>query len=100
MEMAELTPEQSKLLFGNMYMSAVVVEIAAIGGPFAAKHVIANTGLLPSVVTTNIHKLRDAGLITYVGSAPHERTKIYRINENPWWRAAREYAAARANQTV
>lgn len=95
MEMTELTPEQSKLFFGNSHMSSIAIEIASIDDTFSAKQIIANSGLLPSVVTTIFHKLRDAELITFVGSVPGERTKLYRINNNPWWQAARDYASAR-----
>jgi hypothetical protein len=87
------TQEASKLVFGNSYMAAVMIEISAVDTEtFSPKQIVAHTGLYFSVVNPLIHKLRDAGFIELVGRAPGERTLLYRVVENPWWDAARRYA--------
>lgn len=86
-----LSPDQSKLFFGNSHMFDLVVEIVRIDGEFSAKQLIERTGLPNSIVTSLMKKLRDAGFITFVGTTPGERTRPHVINENPWWDAARRY---------
>lgn len=90
-----LTPEQSKLLFGNSFMSTVLIEIASMDAPCSASDIIRRTGFSPSVVIVVFRKLREAGLIEYIGRSPNERTKLYRINDSPWWHAPRVFAADR-----
>jgi len=96
-----LSQEVSKLVFGNSYMSAVMAEIVAIDSEtFSPKQIVDATGVVFSVVNPLIHKLRDAGFIELVGRAPGERTLLYRIVENPWWNAARAYAAPKAQASA
>ena len=89
---ALLSTDQSKLFFGNSHMFDLVVEIVRIDGEFSAKLLVERTRLPNSIVTSLMKKLRDADFITFVGTAPGERTRPYVINENPWWDAARQYA--------
>lgn len=89
---ARLSPDQSKLIFGNRHLYDLMVEIVRVDGDFTAKLLIERTGLPNSVVTSLIRKLRDAEFITFVGTSPGERIRPYAINDNPWWDAARHYA--------
>lgn len=90
-----LTREQSKLLFGNSFMSTVLIEIASIAVPCSASDVIGRTGFSPSIVIVVFRKLREAGLIEYIGRSPGERAKLYQIVDSPWWHAPRVFAADR-----
>ncbi len=91
-----IAPAESRLFFGNSYMNAVVIEIAALeGDTFSPKQIVEATGLLGSIVHPLIHKLRDAHFLEFVGRVPGERTLLYRIRDNYWWEAARRYAADR-----
>lgn len=96
-----IAPEESRLFFGNSYMNAVVIEIAALeGDTFSPKQIVQATGLIGSIVHPLIHKLRDAHFLEFVGRVPGERTLLYRINDNYWWEAARRYAADRQSTVV
>lgn len=88
---AMLSPDQSKLFFGNSHMFGLIIEIAHIDGEFSAKLLAERTGLPSSVVTSVIRKLRDADFIRFVGQNPGERIRPYVINDNPWWDAAKQY---------
>jgi predicted phosphohydrolase len=91
-----IAPEESRLFFGNSYMNAVIIEIAALeGDTFSPKQIVQATGLIGSIVHPLIHKLRDAHFLEFVGRVPGERTLLYRINDNYWWEAARRYASDR-----
>ena len=91
-----IAPAESRLFFGNSYMNAVVIEIAALeGDTFSPKQIVEATGLLGRIVHPLIHKLRDAHFLEFVGRVPGERTLLYRIRDNYWWEAARRYAADR-----
>lgn len=89
-----LTPEASKLVFGNSHMIRVLIEIASIEAEtFSPKQIVDATGLYFSSVNPLIHKLKDAGYIELVGRVPGERTLLYRVRDNYWWDAARRFAA-------
>lgn len=83
----------SKLVFGNI----LLIEIASIDGDtFSPKEIVEAMGIAFGTANPLLHKLRDAGFIELVGRKPSERTLLYRIVENPWWDAARQYARTRA----
>lgn len=95
--MAEpIAPAESRLVFGNSHMTAVMVEIAALdGGTFSSKHISDATGLSPGIVHPLIQKLRRANFIEFVENVAGERTILYRVRDNYWWDAARRYAQDR-----
>ena len=88
-----LTQEQSHLIFNNSHMFAVLVEIVRSGGTFSGKRIADATGLSPGIVHPLIQRLSGARFIEFVERVPGERTMLYRIRENHWWDAVREYAA-------
>lgn len=56
------------------------------GDTFSPKQIVEATGLLGSIVHPLIHKLRDAHFLEFVGRVPGERTLLYRIRDNYWWK--------------
>jgi hypothetical protein len=91
-----LSEKTSKLVFGNIHMNKVMLEIAAVHGEtFSPKQIVEATGIAFGTINPIIHKLRDAEFIELVGRAEGERTLVYRIVENPWWDAARQYVQDR-----
>lgn len=89
---APLTQEQSHLIFNNSYMFTVLVEIVRSGDTFSGKQLADATGLSQSIVHPLIRKLSGARFIEFVERVPGERTLLYRIRDNYWWDAVREYA--------
>lgn len=90
-----ITPEQSKLIFNNSYMSTVMIAIASLPEQtFSGKQIADATGVQPGIVHTLIQRLRGAHFIEFVAQVPGERTLLYRVCENPWWKAARRYTEA------
>ncbi len=94
-----IAPEGSKALFGNSYMHTVLVEISKHDGEtFSPKQIIDATGLPGGLVHPLIKRLRSQHFIEYIGRVPGEKTTLYKANDNPYIRAAREYAQATPTQ--
>lgn len=88
-----ITPEQSKLIFNNSYMSTVMIAIASLPEQtFSGKQIADATGVQSGIVHTLIQRLHGAHFIEFVARVPGERTLLYRVCENPWWKAARRYS--------
>ena len=90
-----IAPEDSKALFGNSYMHTVLVEITRHGDePFSPKQIIDATGLPGGIIHPLIKRLKSRHFIEYLGRVPGEKTTLYQVRDNPYMRAAREYAEA------
>ena len=88
-----IAPEDSKALFGNSYMHTVLVEITRHGDePFSPKQIINATGLPGGIIHPLIKRLKSRHFIEYLGRVPGEKTTLYQARDNPYLRAAREYA--------
>ncbi|GAB6859757.1 hypothetical protein JCM13591A_38620 [Microbacterium xylanilyticum] len=88
--------EESRLIFGNSHMTAVIVEIAGLNGErFSSKQIADATHLSPGIVHPLIQKLRRARWIEFVERVPGERTILYQLRDNEWWDAARRRAERR-----
>ena len=87
-----LYAEESRLLFGNSHMFALIRAIHTLDDDnFTTRDIVHETGIKSNPLYALLDRLVALGIIEIIGHVPGERTVVYRRTANPLFERRRAH---------